>query len=534
MPASSVRRRLATVLFLDIVGSTALATSLGDARWRELLTRFRRVVRAELKRHGGREQDTAGDGFFATFSEPAPALEAAAAIVHAVQQLGVDVRCGVHTGECELIDGKLGGIAVHIGSRVMALAGPAEVLVTGTVKDLVAGSGARFEDRGTHELKGVEGAWHVDALKAVETPLPAPLSAELAAERLELVRPSGKRPRRRAALVAVACVVIAAVLVPLLAVGGGSARAAPTTLVGIDPSTGRLATILRDGPIGCPCGENLWAVSGTLWQRIGAEGTALALRNVQTGKRERTLPLERGTVDFAIGFGSVWELRHSVIVSGPNAGSFIQAVDRIDELSGRRIARIPLEGDTARGSVAVGNGAVWALRSDGTLDRVDPATSRVTTSYRTGALETTILVPVDGYEWICECFLHQVLRFDPRTRTSKTFTFASLPFHLISVEGRSGRTLWLLDEQDATLTQINGRTGRASQTLGLSGQPSQAVVGFGSIWVAAGTVVDRVSLATGNRTTITMPKGVYAGGIATDAATHTVWADNSLRPVATP
>src|SRR5256885_5837860 len=121
MPRSAVRRRLATVLFLDIVGSTALASELGDARWRELLTRFRRIVRDELKHHGGREQDTAGDGFFATFAEPARALSCAAAIVVAVQRLGIDVRAGVHTGECEGIDGKLGGIAVHIGSRVPTL-----------------------------------------------------------------------------------------------------------------------------------------------------------------------------------------------------------------------------------------------------------------------------------------------------------------------------------------------------------------------------------------------------------------------------
>src|SRR6476646_9709787 len=192
MPRHAVRRRLATVLFLDIVGSTALASELGDARWRELLTRFRRIVRDELKRNGGREQDTAGDGFFATFAEPARALAGAAAIVAAVQSLGVDVRAGVHTGECEEIDGKLGGIAVHIGSRIMALAGAAEVLTTGTVKDLVAGSGASFDDRGAHELKGVEGSWHVFSLRAVEMTLPGPLSADQAAARLALISAPAK------------------------------------------------------------------------------------------------------------------------------------------------------------------------------------------------------------------------------------------------------------------------------------------------------------------------------------------------------
>jgi class 3 adenylate cyclase len=173
MPTQAARR-LATVLFLDIVGSTALASELGDRRWRELLTRFRRVVRAQLKRHGGREQDTAGDGFFATFSHPAQAVRAAVAIAGDVHELGLAVRSGIHTGECELIDGKLGGIAVHIGSRVISLAGPAEILVTGTVKDLVAGAGVEFEERGEHALKGVPGSWRLHSVADVAGHAQAP------------------------------------------------------------------------------------------------------------------------------------------------------------------------------------------------------------------------------------------------------------------------------------------------------------------------------------------------------------------------
>ena len=227
------RRRLATVLFVDIVGSTTVASSLGDARWRELLTRFRRVVRSELKRFGGREQDTAGDGFFATFSEPARALGGAAAIVEAVQQFGIDVRGGIHTGECERIDGKLGGIAVHLGSRVMALAGPAEVLVTGTVKDLVAGSGASFAERGTAELKGIEGAWHLYSLQAVTARLPPPLAPAVAAERLASVVPSASARRRRLALGAALVVVAGGTVGGIVATEGGQAHA----LFGITPTS---------------------------------------------------------------------------------------------------------------------------------------------------------------------------------------------------------------------------------------------------------------------------------------------------------
>jgi class 3 adenylate cyclase len=164
-----VTRRLATVLFLDIVGSTALAGELGDARWRELLTRFRRTVRTEVKRLGGREQDTAGDGFFATFGEPAQALHAAASIANAVQQLGIDVRTGVHTGECELEEGRLRGVAVHVGARLASLARPGEVLVSSTVRDVVAGSGLRFVDRGLHELRGVPGQRRLFAARRDES-----------------------------------------------------------------------------------------------------------------------------------------------------------------------------------------------------------------------------------------------------------------------------------------------------------------------------------------------------------------------------
>ena len=190
MAAPVPRRRVATVLFIDIVGSTALATELGDAHWRMVLARFRQVVRRELKRCRGREQDTAGDSFYATFAEPAQALRAAATLSAAVQEIGLDVRAGLHTGECEEIDGKLTGIAVHIGARVMALAGAAEVLATRTTRDLVVGSGAGFEEAGTHELKGVEGEWLLYRLVSIEERLPPPLEPAVAAQRL--ARSSGQ------------------------------------------------------------------------------------------------------------------------------------------------------------------------------------------------------------------------------------------------------------------------------------------------------------------------------------------------------
>jgi pimeloyl-ACP methyl ester carboxylesterase/class 3 adenylate cyclase len=157
-------RVLATLLFTDIVGSTARAVELGDRRWGELLARHHELVRAELVHYRGQELDTAGDGFFARFDGPARAIRCANRIVAGVHELGIDVRAGLHTGECELFERKVGGIAVSIGARVAAEAGPGEVLVSNTVKDLVAGSGIEFADRGAYALKGVPGEWRLFAV----------------------------------------------------------------------------------------------------------------------------------------------------------------------------------------------------------------------------------------------------------------------------------------------------------------------------------------------------------------------------------
>jgi class 3 adenylate cyclase len=159
--ALEVDRVLATVLFTDVVGSTERAAELGDARWAQLLAAHHDLVRGELQRFGGNEVDTAGDGFFAAFDGPARAVRCALSIAARVRDLGIEIRAGVHTGECELVNGKIGGIAVHIGARVAAAAGAGEVLVSSTVKDLVAGSGLRFDGRGAHHLKGVPGEWQL-------------------------------------------------------------------------------------------------------------------------------------------------------------------------------------------------------------------------------------------------------------------------------------------------------------------------------------------------------------------------------------
>ena len=167
-----IDRVLATVLFTDIVGSSQRAVALGDHRWRDLLGIHDATIRSNLVRFRGREIKTTGDGMLATFDGPARGVRCACAIAEDVRLLGIDVRAGLHTGECEMIGDDVGGISVHIGARIAALAGAGEVLVSSTVKDLVAGSGLRFGDRGTRSLKGIPGKWHIFAVEQWRTKPP--------------------------------------------------------------------------------------------------------------------------------------------------------------------------------------------------------------------------------------------------------------------------------------------------------------------------------------------------------------------------
>ena len=165
MPDGPVARKrfLSTVLMTDIVSSTEHAAELGDSGWRDLVQMHHALVRAALKRHGGREMDTAGDGFFAVFDAPAAAVDCALEVANGVRKLGIEIRAGVHVGEVEQIAGKVGGISVPIAARIMSAAGAGEVLVSATVRELAAGAGLIFHDRGVRELKGVPGKWRLFA-----------------------------------------------------------------------------------------------------------------------------------------------------------------------------------------------------------------------------------------------------------------------------------------------------------------------------------------------------------------------------------
>lgn len=209
---------LVTVLFTDVVGSTEIGAELGDRRWRELMRRHHQIVRRSLKTHDGRELDTAGDGFFVSFERPADAIRCACAISDGVRELGIEIRAGLHVGEAEVVEHKVGGITVNVGSRVEQLASAGEVLVSSTLRDAVVGSGFGFADCGLHRLKGIEGEWRLYAVTAIDGDRrPRPASELEARERRGFVELT-PAPRRRERLVAggLAGLVVVAVLAAIL------------------------------------------------------------------------------------------------------------------------------------------------------------------------------------------------------------------------------------------------------------------------------------------------------------------------------
>jgi class 3 adenylate cyclase len=210
---------LVTVLFTDIVGSTEIAAELGDRRWRDLVQRHHAVVRRELKRAGGKELDTAGDGFFASFERPADAIRCACAISNEVRELGLEIRAGLHLGEAEVLESKVGGIAVNVGARVMGVAKGGEVLVSSTLRDAVAGSGFAFADHGSHRLKGIEGEWRLFEVTSVDGERRSlPLTAEEARTRREFTEAVPVRRRRdRIISWSAAGLVVASIVIGLLA-----------------------------------------------------------------------------------------------------------------------------------------------------------------------------------------------------------------------------------------------------------------------------------------------------------------------------
>jgi len=546
MVRARVDRRLATVLFVDIVDSTRIASDVGDRRWRELLGLFRRAVRRQLRSHGGHEQDTAGDGFFATFDRPAASVRAATAIVDAAQSLGLDVRCGLHTGELERIDSRLGGIAAHIGARVMALAGPAEVLVTGTVHDLVVGGGISFEPADDAQLKGVPGRWTLYRVTEVDSSSMAiPLGAEEASGRRGVSNGSRPRvlPRPRLVVLGVAIigalsmVALAAVVLtlprdaPSLAGLPSPSSDRPPSVMRIDPETHEITAEVYDAYLSVISDGRLFVVDGTLWHETPVH---MVRRSLETGEAIDAIDIPAETRGSYFAFGSLW----FAVDDQATVGHF--GLHRVDPFSGRTTAVIEIE--EAVQDVTVGQNAIFVLTREEVIE-IDPSNNEVA-DRDAHALRDKLPGPIGSlgeYLWICECEEGRITQWDIGSDTAvRTVELPQRGFILddqrelsqgnVSIEQE---TVWLMDGDAGTLTPVNLTSGAAGQPIGIPQDSSWHVFGFESIWIAARDEVYRVPLDTLQGSSVSLPDGTFAGALAVDETTGTVWLANYV-PVGDP
>jgi YVTN family beta-propeller protein len=337
VPGRQTERFLTTVLFTDIVGSTEMAAELGDRGWRELVQEHHKLIRAALRRHRGREVDTAGDGFFAVFDAPAAAAQCAIEAVEGVQALGLQIRAGLHVGEVEQIGAKVGGIAVPIAARIMAAAGGSEILASETVRDLAEGSGLRFEERGERELKGVSGTRRLYAvMPAVRAARSAAAATgeERAARRAAAVRRSEARPywQRHPRLSGGLAASLAIVIVATAALAWSPWR--PRALAGIaentvgviDPGRNEIVaeTKVEDQPGGMAVGED------AVWVTNSGSNTVSRI-DPTTRAVVRSIDVGKNPAGVAVGNGSVWV-----------ANSGERSVTRINIETGRSVASITL------------------------------------------------------------------------------------------------------------------------------------------------------------------------------------------------
>ena len=499
MPRRVPERAFATILFTDIVGSTALASELGDRRWRELVRRHHAIVRSELRRFQGVEVDTAGDGFFATFDGPGAAIRCAGAIADGVRALGLEIRAGLHSGEVERSGGKAGGIAVNTAARVMAVGGPGEILVSSTLRDVVAGSNLEFQDHGVHHLKGVDGEWRLFGVAAADgESRPPPLDPAEAARRRLDIEPTGEPRRSRIpAMIAglVAAAVVALIVFVLLpsddepepagtgATGTDEAGPPFDALAELDPRSEELVIVRSDLP------------SSTLPQFasdeiIVGEGSVWVVRAPSVLRVDRadgsTTPVGEGiggpgVYGIATDFGSLWVLR--------------DALHRIDPGTGDNERTIAL-GDVEPGTlpttdVATGFGSVWVGTLDGNLFRVDPETEEQV-PMEFGETLDEIAIGADSV-WILDDLTGVVWRVDPDTNEP------GRPIHLSGSLDRiavGDGFVWVLNTDLNTLTPIGENDGRPRSAIDIDGDVADVAFGLGSVWVAVDGSVVEVNPAT--------------------------------------
>jgi YVTN family beta-propeller protein len=491
-------RGLVTLLFTDIVGSSEIAVELGDHRWRALQSRHHGVVRRQLKRHGGKEIDTAGDGFFATFESPASGVRCASAIVSEMRELGLDIRAGLHIGEVELIGEKVSGIAVTIAARICALAGPGQVLVSETIAQMVAGSGLGFAEIGPRDLKGVPGRWQLYALVAVDgKALDVPLDTGVAMEARERASPPlEQRQRGRMVSLGIAATVLAIAGLGVFAWSRSSAPPTPTPSVQTFSGVVVVRVDLNDGTV---------------------------------------LPVDVPNVPFDVPAGPVVLTRPGglagqsfawILSAVPTAPRF--ELTQVNRASGNVVARQPTRGcSPPKPCLAVADHRVWITVSSARPGVVEPGIAVegidvtgakdprfIPASTRSDISSVGSMVFGNQALWVSDTLLGLVTRVDLKTGESQAY---SLPGGVDSL-AFGERDLWVVDRFKGLLERFDPDTRRVTGDTGVPGDPTSVAVGGGYVWVTdgSGNSLEKIPTSLAGPTPIVVggqPVAVvYAGG----------------------
>jgi class 3 adenylate cyclase len=508
-------RGLSAVLFTDIVGSTPIAAEMGNTRYGELVARHHRLLRRLIGRFGGHEIDTAGDGFFVSFERPADAIRCAVEATGAVRELGIELRAGVSFGEVQTVSGKPGGLVVNTAARVMSVAGPGEVLVPSSVRDIVPGSGITFAEHGVHQLRGLEGDYRLFKVTGVDGKevIPPP-EAEEAAERRREIFPTGagRRGPLIAGLAAGALAVIVAAT--LLLTGGTPERpSGPTAFenaIGtVDPESGRTVP-----EVALPPGTEKPGFNFTDHPFAVGEGGAWLLRPPvllhldprHHEVRDRPIQVGLGSSQTVVtGFDAVWVLSDRTVVRVNPA---------TDEPSPFLV--IPARpGITAFNFIL--DRAIWVSISDGTLIRLDPRT-QARAQVDTGLSVDRIATTSDAV-WAVDLIAGQATPFD-REILQRSGPPIHIEGNIDQITG-DGRDLWVLDRAVGTVTRIETETGN-TDVARVGNQPTDMAIGLGAVWVGdRGGSLSRIDPATLETTEI--PIGAEVRGVAIDEDDGSLW-----------
>ncbi|MGZ8641107.1 MAG: adenylate/guanylate cyclase domain-containing protein [Actinomycetota bacterium] len=477
------------MLFTDMVDSTAVAEEMGDRRWKTLTKRHHGIVRRELKRFGGREIDTAGDGFFATFREPAAAIACASAASEAVRELGVEIRAGVHFGECEQIGKNLSGITVVVGARIMALGGGGDVLVSGTVAELTRGAGYGMSDRGTHTLKGVGGEWKVFAIDAVDgAPRSGPLDPTEAAERRASIahEEDGRRVGTPLLIGGLAVAVVAAVgLIFAFSRSSEATVPQPDTIARIDPDGGSFGSTVKMGARAFP--EAITVGGGNVWVANVSNRTLMQV-DPEDGSSQ-VFGTSSAPTGVAFADGRVWVTYG--FTSDPSRG--MDVLDPVDHVMGPAQISVP----NASAPIAAGDDVLWIGDPLGsTVLRYDPESGGTTTVALPDGSGVASLGVSDESVWVAAGRQPSVFRIDatdPSQPVERFGTGGDLPTALsVAPDG----TVWIVErDADSVLSLSSTGSTRVDVALGdRCDAPSAVAATDAAVWISCATSSNVIQL----------------------------------------